>query len=326
MFKFNDDIIILSSKASRTQCKRWGLSAKPVDIKKSLLLDKNIICIDDEAKNIGIKKVIELNAYHSGTELLIDVRQSIENSASLIGSQRILHRKDERNFSLDQIEQVKHKTQQEIKNPLKTTELETKDDRLEKNIIDQLTTNRYLTNDDINLLSYKNYQTECDRRGISANKKSVNILKRIALDNEAIRIDDKDENNKIKETPTKFNYKYLRMLPEPEKGNEKTSNSKNNWPTTALYHGANMIKNPYHFVSIFSRVNIPTTNNPRMNDVQDYLTADLLINTKTKSEPINTILNRMCLNLFWNINRHISNYRCTTKRTRRLRAIMNIPH
>ena len=77
-------------------------------------------------------------------------------------------------------------------------------------------------------MSYTNYQTECNRRGISANKKDVNILKRIALDNEAIRIDDKDENNKIKETLTKFNYKYLRMLPEPEKGNEKTSNSKNN--------------------------------------------------------------------------------------------------
>ena len=57
--------------------------------------------------------------------------------------------------------------------------------------------NKYLTNDSINLLSYTNCQTECNHGFISTNKKDINITKRLARDNEIIRIVDEDKNNPI---------------------------------------------------------------------------------------------------------------------------------
>ena len=53
--QLDDYISILSYKDVRIECTRQRLSSKKVDIKKSMLLDNIIICIDDEIQNIEIK-------------------------------------------------------------------------------------------------------------------------------------------------------------------------------------------------------------------------------------------------------------------------------
>ena len=56
--QLDDYISILSYKDARIECTRQSLSSKNVDIKKSMLLDNIIICIDDEIQTIEIKKLL----------------------------------------------------------------------------------------------------------------------------------------------------------------------------------------------------------------------------------------------------------------------------
>merc|ERR1712161_149338 len=183
----NDDISILSHRDAQKECKRRGLNAggKKEEMKKRLLIDNNTIFIEDENENSEIENDTAYDTYPSGTSLLIKLRKSIETSVGFLAPQKILLSKGEKKLSLHQTEQVESKLKEETKNPLESKEIVTKDKKLEEKSIDQLKANNDLTNDDISILSYRDAQKECKRRGLNAGGKKEEIKKRLLLDNDA---------------------------------------------------------------------------------------------------------------------------------------------
>merc|ERR1712161_104387 len=183
----NDDISILSYRDAQKECKRRGLNAggKKEEMKKRLLIDNNTIFIEDENENSEIEDGTAYDTYPSGTSLLTKLRKSIETSVGFLAPQKILLSKGKKKLSLHQTEQVESKLKEETKNPLESKEIVTKDKKLEEKSIDQLKGNNDLTNDDISILSYRDAQKECKRRGLNAGGKKEEIKKRLLLDNDA---------------------------------------------------------------------------------------------------------------------------------------------
>merc|ERR1712238_466447 len=98
--------------------------------------------------------------------------------------------KDKKKLSLHQTEQVESKRdnfilKEEIWNNFKKKEIVTKDKKLEEKSIDQLKANNDLTNDDISILSHRDAQKECKRRGLNAGGKKEEMKKRLLIDNDA---------------------------------------------------------------------------------------------------------------------------------------------
>jgi len=174
----------LSYRDAQKECKRRGLNAggKKEEMKKRLLVDNSTICIDDEDENSEIENGAASDAYPSGTALFKKLRKSIETSVGFLAPQKIFLSKEEKKLSFDQIEQVESKLKEETKNPLEAEEIVPKDKKLEEKGIDQLTANNDLTNDDISILSYRDAQKECKRRGLNAGGKKEEMKKRILSD------------------------------------------------------------------------------------------------------------------------------------------------
>merc|ERR1712238_52706 len=195
----NDDISILSHRDAQKECKRRGLNAggKKEEMKKRLLIDNNTICLEDENENSEIENDTAYDTYPSGTSLLTKLRKSIETSAGFLAPQKILLSKGEKKLSLHQTEQVESKLKEETKNPLESKEIVTKDKKLEEKSIDQLKGNNDLTNDDISILSHRDAQKECKRRGLNAGGKKEEMKKRILIDNNTICLEDENENSEI---------------------------------------------------------------------------------------------------------------------------------
>merc|ERR1712238_539065 len=195
----NDDISILSHRDAQKECKRRGLNAggKKEEMKKRLLIDNNTICLEDENENSEIENGTAYDTYPSGTSLLTKLRKSIETSVGFLAPQKILLSKGEKKLSLHQTEQVESKLKEETKNPLESKEIVTKDEKLEEKSIDQLKANNDLTNDDISILSYRDAQKECKRRGLNAGGKKEEMKKRLLIDNNTICLEDENENSEI---------------------------------------------------------------------------------------------------------------------------------
>merc|ERR1712238_561818 len=179
----NDDISILSHRDAQKECKRRGLNAggKKEEVKKRLLIDNNTIFIEDENENSEIENGTAYDTYPSGTSLLTKLRKSIETSVGFLAPQKILLSKGEKKLSLHQTEQVESKLKEETKNPLESKEIVTKDKKLEEKSI----------------LSHRDAQKECKRRGLNAGGKKEEMKKRLLIDNNTICLEDENENSEI---------------------------------------------------------------------------------------------------------------------------------